>query len=186
MITRILLAAALLLPSVALAEVSPYAGQESRAIKALSQEDIEGLLQGNGMQMAKPAELNSYPGPRHALDLASELGLTSQQAAELERVRAQMAADAQRLGAEILDAEEALDRLFAERTADPATVDAIAQKIGAMQGRLRAVHLKAHLDTAAILTPHQIREYDALRGYTGTASSGVPGGGAHKGGHGGH
>lgn len=183
MITRTLLPTALLLPAIGLAEISPYAGQETRAIKALSQEDIDGLLQGRGMQMAKPAELNSYPGPRHALELAKEIGLTSEQTAALEDVRARMAADAQRLGAEILEAEQALDRLFAERAADAAKVDTIAQTIGALQGRLRAVHLKAHLDTAAILTAHQIRRYDGLRGYTGTASHGTREGAAKPGGH---
>ncbi len=50
---------------------SPYVGQEARGIKALSQDDVEGLLAGAGSPfggMAKPAELNGYPGPRHVLD----------------------------------------------------------------------------------------------------------------------
>jgi hypothetical protein len=41
---------------------SPYAGQEKREIKALSAEDIEGYLTGQGMGFAKAAELNHYPG----------------------------------------------------------------------------------------------------------------------------
>ena len=32
-------------------------------------------------------------------------------------------------------------------------------------GRLRGVHLAAHIETAAVLTPHQIHRYDVLRGY---------------------
>jgi hypothetical protein len=58
---------------------SPYAGQETRALKTLSDEDIAALLKGEGMGMAKAAELNGYPGPRHVLDLAQELGLTDSQ-----------------------------------------------------------------------------------------------------------
>ena len=54
----------------------PYAGLESRAIKALAPSEVEDLRQGNGMGMALPAELNGYPGPRHVLDLAEELNLT--------------------------------------------------------------------------------------------------------------
>ena len=41
----------------------PYAGQQTRAIKALSDDDIAALRAGEGMGMAKAAELNGYPGP---------------------------------------------------------------------------------------------------------------------------
>src|SRR5262249_20157560 len=52
-----------------LADSSPvsYAGRQTRAIKALSEEDIAPLLNGEGMGMAKAAELNGYPGPKHVL-----------------------------------------------------------------------------------------------------------------------
>ncbi len=68
---------------------SQYAGQEIRGIKALSQDDIEGLLAGAGTPfggMAKPAELNGYPGPRHVLDAveAGEFKLTSDQEEQIE------------------------------------------------------------------------------------------------------
>src|SRR4051794_16460011 len=42
---------------------SPYAGQQARSIKALSEDDVASLRNGDGMSMAKAAELNSYPGP---------------------------------------------------------------------------------------------------------------------------
>jgi hypothetical protein len=48
----------------------------------LSQTDIESLQNGTGDAfggMAKLAELNGYPGPRHVLDLANELELTPNQ-----------------------------------------------------------------------------------------------------------
>lgn len=61
------------------APAASYAGQESRAIKAMSAEDTQAFLSGKGMGLAKAAELNGYPGPSHALALASELGLTSEQ-----------------------------------------------------------------------------------------------------------
>lgn len=185
MIIRTLAVTAVLLPSIAIAELSPYAGQQSRAIKALSQEEVDGLLRGKGMEMAKPAELNSYPGPRHALDLARELGLSAKQVEMLESIQADMSAHARRLGAEVVEAEEILDRLFAERTADPAKVDAAALKVAELQGRLRAVHLKAHLDTTAVLTRDQVRRYDVLRGYTAAPPTEGHGAGS-AGGHGNH
>ena len=42
---------------------SPYAGQESRAIKALSDSEIDDLANGRGMGLAKAGELNGYPSP---------------------------------------------------------------------------------------------------------------------------
>src|ERR671911_970810 len=59
--------------------ISNYTGQEDRIIKSLSPEDIESLQTGTGDAfggMAKLAELNGYPGPRHVLDLTNELKLT--------------------------------------------------------------------------------------------------------------
>src|SRR5690348_13327169 len=44
---------------------NPYAGQQARAIKALSEADVAALRGGEGMGLAKAAELNGYPGPRH-------------------------------------------------------------------------------------------------------------------------
>src|SRR5215469_14793256 len=52
-----------------LAADMPYAGQEARTIKALSDDDIAALRKGEGMGMAKAAELNGYPGPVHVLAL---------------------------------------------------------------------------------------------------------------------
>ena len=68
---------------------SPYAGQEERGIKALPQADVEGLLAGAGTPfggMAKPAELNGYPGPRHVLDAveAGEFEITGKQKIRIE------------------------------------------------------------------------------------------------------
>ncbi len=71
----ILLFALCLSPSLTLAQSghSPYVGREQREIKSLSPGDIQMYLQGHGMGMAKAAELNHYPGPKHVLDLAKEL-----------------------------------------------------------------------------------------------------------------
>src|SRR5512140_1710908 len=51
---------------------SPYAGEEKREIKSLSADVIEQYNQGEGMGMAKAAELNHYPGPRHVLMAADQ------------------------------------------------------------------------------------------------------------------
>ncbi len=66
--------------------LSPYAGQEKREIKAISVEDIEGYLTGQGMGFAKAAELNHYPGPKHVLELAGELSLEEKQIDKTKKI----------------------------------------------------------------------------------------------------
>ena len=58
---------------------SPYAGQQTREIKALSSTQTADLLAGKGMELAKAAELNGYPGPMHTLELATQLELSTEQ-----------------------------------------------------------------------------------------------------------
>ncbi|MGH7485986.1 MAG: hypothetical protein ACREMY_10365, partial [bacterium] len=57
-----------LLVTVGALAATPYAGQQSREIKALSQEEAAGLLAGKGMGFAKAAELNGFAGPAHVLE----------------------------------------------------------------------------------------------------------------------
>ena len=132
--------------------VSPYAGQEAREIKALSRNEIDDLSLGRGMGLAKPAELNRYPGPLHALELASELQLSAEQRSGLKKSEARMKAGAMALGAEILDLELKLDVAFARRTIEPLRLRELTAQIGTRQGSLRAVHLQAHIETAGLLT----------------------------------
>ena len=145
---------------------SPYAGEQTRSIKALSEGDISTLLSGHGMGLARAAELNSYPGPRHVLDLGDELKLTAPQVAELNRVFDAMKAAAIPLGRELIARETELDRLFTGKQATADAVRALTREIGRLQGELRAVHLNAHVATVGILQPAQVARYDELRGYT--------------------
>lgn len=147
----------------------PYAGQEKRAIKALSESEMADLLAGRGMGLAKAAELNGYPGPMHVLEHAAALKLTGAQREAVEAARARMAAAAQALGREIMAAETALDAAFAGKRIDADMLRAQTDAIAALMGRLRAVHLAAHLETAPLLTPAQLAQYAVLRGYGGEA-----------------
>ena len=146
---------------------APYAGQQTRTIKALSAEDVAALLKGEGMGMAKAAELNGYPGPRHVLDLAAQLKLTPDQRDRVQAVFDRMSVAAKSLGAELVERERSLDQLFHNGgiAADRLTTEAAS--IGELQGRLRSVHLSAHLETRALLTADQVAMYQHLRGYGG-------------------
>jgi Spy/CpxP family protein refolding chaperone len=149
---------------------SPYTGQEQRAIKALSEEEIRDLLEARGMGLAKAAELNSYPGPLHVLQLAAELGLSDAQRKATDSLYASMRQRALSIGRQIIEAERALDRAFANGGIEPATLRSQVGAIATLQGELRAVHLEAHLAQHSLLTPEQITRYDVLRGYRGNST----------------
>jgi Spy/CpxP family protein refolding chaperone len=144
---------------------SPYAGQQIRTIKALSAEEIAGLLKGDGLGFAKAAELNGYPGPRHLLDLGDRLKLTAEQRQQVQAIFDRMSAAAKPLGAEAVDRERRLDQLFQTGAITPEQLATETAAIGDLQGRLRAVHLAAHLETRALLNPDQLALYRQLRGY---------------------
>jgi Spy/CpxP family protein refolding chaperone len=150
---------------------SPYAGQEHRAIKALSDEDIRDLLEARGMSLAKAAELNSYPGPLHVLQLANQLGLSDAQRQATDSLYANMQQRAVSIGRKIIAAERALDRAFVEDGIEPAMLRSQVGAIATLQGELRAVHLETHLNQRSLLTPEQIARYDVLRGYRGNPMS---------------
>jgi Spy/CpxP family protein refolding chaperone len=158
---------------------SPYAGQEQREIQALSTEEIAGHLSGSGMGLAKAAELNHYPGPKHVLDLAEPLQLSTEQRQKTQSILEDMRTEAVRLGTQLIEKERQLDTLFATGTIAEAQLEQLVTEIGTMQGQLRAVHLRAHLAQRAILTPDQLRRYDALRGYNASRHD-------HSGSHRGH
>ena len=144
---------------------SPYAGQEKRAIKVLSDADVQALLDGSGMGLAMPAELNQYPGPRHVLDNAETLRLSEAQRVSIEASYQRMKAEAVSLGRQVVDVERRLDALFARREASAGAVENLTQEAAQLQGQLRAVHLRAHVEVRALLTPEQIHRYVELRGY---------------------
>jgi Spy/CpxP family protein refolding chaperone len=160
-----LLFACVVLGGAAQAASSPYAGEEHRSIKALSSEDIDGLLAGNGMGYAKAAELNGYPGPLHVLQLAGELQLTPEQAAATKAIEAAMRAEAKSLGAALVEEERKLDMLFASKRVDERQLRSSLKKIGALQADLRDSHLRAHLAQAKVLDAVQTQRYFTLRGY---------------------
>lgn len=147
------------------AETSPYAAERTRTIKAMSDSEVAGYLAGRGQGLARAAELNRHPGPRHVLDLGVELALTPDQIAQLEEFFRRMETAAKSAGADLVAREGELDRLFAERRATPEQVLALTAEIGRLQGLVRAAHLNAHVATAGVLTPQQIARYVTLRGY---------------------
>jgi hypothetical protein len=158
---------------------SPYAGQEMRAITSLSEQDVADILAGRGWGLAKSAELNNYPGPRHVLDMAVQLGLSGQQVEQLRAIHASMEASAKAAGLRYLDAERALDASFRQDDIDAGRLSALSADAGQRHAELRAVHLAAHIETKALLSAHQVALYGQLRGYGDAHPPEHSGGHAH-------
>jgi Spy/CpxP family protein refolding chaperone len=149
---------------------SAYIGEQDREIKALAPADIRGLLAGSGMPfngMAKAAELNGYPGPRHVLEAHEEgsLKLTDRQLEEVQKVFEEMEKDAVSLGRQLLDIEQEMDTGFSRNTISEYNLQRQVQKSAELYGKLRFVHLKAHLQMMDILDEEQVQQYISLRGY---------------------
>jgi Spy/CpxP family protein refolding chaperone len=117
------------------------------------------------MGFAKAAELNGYAGPKHVLELASELDLTAEQRTRTQALFASMQTKAVALGRQLVDAERKLDRLFASTSITQGSLQESVARIGELQADVRAAHLEAHLEQAKILTPEQRARYLRLRGY---------------------
>lgn len=144
---------------------SPYRELLDSEIRGIDDKTIEEYLTGKGMGLALPAELNGYPGPRHVIDLADDLELTSEQTAQVQALFDEMQAQAIALGEEVLAAEAALEEGFRQQTIEDSSLNAQLQAIAILQAELRFVHLSTHLATIEILSPHQVALYNSLRGY---------------------
>ena len=150
---------------------SPYVGQEKREIKALSQQEVVGYLNGKGLGYAKAAELNHFPGPSHVLSVAKELNLAEDQIRRTQAAFDEMQTQATKLGKQFVEKEQELNRLFANGSIDKESLNKLLLEIGALQANIRYAHLSAHIEQQALLTKHQIKLYDQLRGY-GTSNNG--------------
>ncbi|MBK6912481.1 MAG: hypothetical protein IPH11_01935 [Ignavibacteriales bacterium] len=144
---------------------SHHTSETGNEIKALTSEQINSYLNGEGMGLAKAAELNHYPGPKHVLDLSKELKLSQTQIDSTGKIFARMNERAVYLGKIIIDKEKQLDQLFNSGNADEESVKNIVMVIAQYQGELRFTHLNAHIQQKKILTPDQILTYESLRGY---------------------
>jgi hypothetical protein len=145
---------------------TPYAGQQTRSIKALSEQQTQEWLDGRGMTLALAAELNGYPGPMHVLELRQPLRLSDAQRNATEALMLAHKTEVRRLGAELVATEKALDTAFASKTIAPETLAAMTGHIGELQAQIRNSHLQTHLKQTALLNQEQIASYIKLRGYS--------------------
>lgn len=149
---------------------SSYVGEETRSVKSLSDADIDGLRSGAGTPfngMAKPAELNGYPGPRHILDAveANELTITPEQETQIVKLYEEMVNEAIPLGEKIIALETEIDTAFRNGSMTEPSLKKKIDQSAETYANLRFTHLKYHLLTVNILTAGQVSEYNTIRGY---------------------
>lgn len=125
--------------------------------------DREGLLKGQGMDLAAIADSNNWPGPKHVLALKNELGLTRDQVKKTEALEKVVASAAGAKGEEIVQAEEELAAMFQTGSANEKGVRTKLEQIGKARAELRFIHLQAHLRMKQILTPDQVKQYSELK-----------------------
>jgi hypothetical protein len=154
---------------------SPYAGEQTRAIKSLSEDDIAELRRGGGWGLAKAAELNGMPGPAHLLELKDAVPLSEEQVAAVGEIFATMKADAIAEGERLIAHEQALENAFRARSVTYDSLRRMLAKIEESRSALRYIHLAAHLRASALLNGEQIARYVELRGY-GDPCASVPAG----------
>lgn len=156
--------------------LSPYAGQEGRSIKSLSEEDLAELRRGGGWGLAKAAELNGIPGPAHLLELKDEIPLTGEQIETIEAIFRDLRSRAIAEGERLIAREQALEQAFRTRSIDDKRLRRMLTAIASSKSELRYIHLAAHLQTLPLLTEAQIVRYQELRGYNDDACTSIPAG----------
>lgn len=144
---------------------SSYLGEENRAIKSLSADDIKQLQQGKGWGLAKAAELNGMPGPAHLLQMKKEIALSPDQETQIRALFDDMETKAIPLGNKLIALEKNLNDAFASKSMSVDQLQQQLDEIAQVQKQLRFVHLVTHLQTPHILQPEQIAQYNRLRGY---------------------
>jgi hypothetical protein len=148
----------------------PYAGQQHSSIPGLTEAEIASYREARGMGLARPADINGYPGPLHVLEQADALALTDEQWGAVQSLYDQMRTEASTLGEEFFVQYGGLELAFRNGSITPEVLGERTGEIGRIEGALRATHLKYHLATRAILTPDQVGTYMRLRGYLNEAT----------------
>lgn len=145
---------------------NPYAGQNDRTIKALSDDETRQYLAGAGMGYARAAELNGYPGPMHALELADRLDLSAEQRTAIQRLMDKHKTEARAIGAKRVAAEQSLDTLFKSGAVDQDRLAEAVRTTAQIEGEYRLSHLDTHRQMRTLLSEHQVAMYNDLRGYS--------------------
>lgn len=153
---------------------SSYAGMQNRAIKSLSDSDIQELRRGGGWGLALPAELNGVPGPAHLLELKDKIPLSTNQVQAVKELFELMKQQAIPAGERLIWAEAAIEKAFASGNVQESSLRTLLAEAEAARSELRFIHLSQHYKTVELLSTEQIQRYNILRGYAQDPCQNIP------------
>ena len=139
-------------------------GMDGGMLGGVSAQEKEALLKGAGLGAGMIAMMNGYPGPKHVLEMGDELGLTAEQRESIGKTYGKVKAESVEFGTELVEKDEKLTALFASGSVSTGEVEKLSREIGELQGRVRAAHLNAHVETYDALTPAQREQLSSMQG----------------------
>lgn len=143
-------------PADSAAKISP--------VKTLSYEQYLAYTKGEDINnVGEVARLNHFPMPDKALKLKKELDLSPVQIKKLVELATQMNRRKLQTGGSIVSNEKMLDSLFHTKQIDEGSLIFYTQRYGQYLGEFRNAVLFACISTQKLLTPQQIRKYEALQ-----------------------
>jgi len=128
------------------ATTDSYVAQASREIKNFSAQDVQQIKQGKGWGMAKSAEFNGYPGPRHVLDMAEKLALSAEQTRAVKDIFEAMQVKAMAAGDAYLAAERQLDQGFLHNQINAESLRELVDTSLQARADLRYIHQGTYMD----------------------------------------
>ncbi len=153
-------------------------GMGGGMLGGMTDAEKEAIRAGQGLGAGRLAMQAGYPGPRHILEMGDELELTAAQKERIGTIFGEAKASFAKMGAELVEKEEALEAMFAAGDVDVGDMTKLAAEIGELTGELRAGHLAAHVRTREALTAAQLEKLAAMRGEHGGMGQGM--GGQHR------
>jgi Spy/CpxP family protein refolding chaperone len=139
-------------------------GMGGGMLGGVSAKEKEALLKGAGLGAGMIAMMNGYPGPKHVLEMGDELELTADQRESIGTIYGNVKAESVKYGTELVEKDEALTALFMSGSVSTGEVEKLSREIGELQGRVRAEHLNAHVETFEALTPAQREKLSSMQG----------------------
>lgn len=165
--TKFLLAIPIILFSLSVRAQTEPAGTDSMAkspVLTLSNAQYNAYLKGIDLNdQSYVAELNHYPLPDEVLKHKKELDLSPSEIKQLNAVVAFLNMKKKEVGESVIHNEKMLDSLFRTRKVDEGSIIFYTNRYGLYEGEYRTVVLQACFRTEKILTPQQIRRFEALK-----------------------
>jgi hypothetical protein len=132
-------------------------------LKTLSDIQYNALINGDdiyGMSLA--AELNHCPSPEKVIKFKKQLDLSPIQVNKLMAINKELRRKKLEMGLIIIHNERTLDSIFRYHRLDNGSLIFYANRYGLYQGELRNTILQSYLTAWNLLTPQQIKKYQAL------------------------